>query len=182
MAHIQKAINLNPDNGAARINLGHLLEVNGHREEAVQELTAGIQLAPKNSDGHNIYGVILARQGKLDEAIAELQKAVALAPNSAECHYNLGRALAASGRFADALPQLEAAAKLTGGREPEILQMLAAMYSETGKYVEAVSIAAQALDLAQKQQNAELATALRANVARYQHQAEGTGSQPAINR
>ena len=182
MAHIQKAINLNPDNGAARINLGHLLEVNGHREEAVQELTAGIQLAPKNSDGHNIYGVILARQGKLDEAIAELQKAVALAPNSAECHYNLGRAFAASGRFADALPQLEAAAKLTGGREPEILQMLAAMYSETGKYVEAVSIAAQALDVAQKQQNAELATALRANVARYQHQAEGTGSQPAINR
>jgi tetratricopeptide (TPR) repeat protein len=64
----------------------------GHRQEAIDELTKGIELAPKSSDGHNIYGVILARMGKLDEAIAELQKAVDLAPQSAECRFNLGRA------------------------------------------------------------------------------------------
>jgi tetratricopeptide (TPR) repeat protein len=176
LTHIQKAIELNPDNGAARINLGHLLEVSGHRDEAIQQLTAGIELAPKNSDGHNIYGVILARQGKLDDAIAELQKAVALAPNSAECHYNLGRAYAASNRFTDALPQLESAARLTGNREPEILQLLAAMYSETGNYPQAVATAQQALDLAEKQ-NPDLATALRANLTRYQHQSEQPASQ-----
>jgi Flp pilus assembly protein TadD len=83
----------------------------GHRQEAIDELTKGIELAPKSSDGHNIYGVILARMGKLDEAIAELQKAVDLAPQSAECRFNLGRAFAASNRFADALPQFEAAAQ-----------------------------------------------------------------------
>ena len=182
MTHIQKAIELNPDNGAARINLGHLLEVSGHRDEAIQQLTAGIELAPKNSDGHNIYGVILARQGKLDEAIAELQKAVALAPNSAECHYNLGRAFAASGRFAEALPQLESAARLTGSREPEILQLLAAMYSETGNYPQAIAIAQQALDLAKQQQNTDLATALRANLTRYQHQSEQPASPPMPNQ
>jgi tetratricopeptide (TPR) repeat protein len=181
MTHIQKAIELNPDNGAARINLGHLLEVRGHRDEAIQQLTAGIELAPKNSDGHNIYGVILARQGKLDEAIAELQKAVALAPNSAECHYNLGRAFAASNRFTDALPQLETAARLTGSREPEILQLLAAMYSETGNYPQAIAIAQQALDLANQQQNTSLATALRANLTRYQHQSEQPASPSTPN-
>jgi Flp pilus assembly protein TadD len=79
----------------------------GHRQEAIDELTKGIELAPKSSDGHNIYGVILARMGKLDEAIVELQKAVDLAPQSAECRFNLGRAFAASNRFADALPQFE---------------------------------------------------------------------------
>ncbi len=170
-AQIQKAIELDPDNGAGHINLGHLLEVTGHREEAVEQLRQGIQIAPKNADGHNLYGVILAREGKMDEAIAELQQAVALAPGSAECHYNLGRANAATGRFAEALPQFETAAKLTGSREPAILQMLAAMYSETGNYPQAVLIAQQALDIADKQQNSELATALRANLARYQHQA-----------
>jgi len=172
LTHIQKAIELNPDNGAAHINLGHLLEVSGHRDEAIQQLTAGIELAPKNPDGHNIYGVILARQGKLDEAIAELQKAVALAPSSAECHYNLGRAYAAGNYFTDALPQLESAAKLTGNREPEILQMLAAMYSEAGNYPQAISTAEQALNLAESKQNADLTSALRANLARYQHQSE----------
>jgi tetratricopeptide (TPR) repeat protein len=173
MAQIQKAIELDPDNGAAHINLGHLLEVTGHRQEAIEQLKIGIQIAPKNADGHNIYGVILAREGKMGEAITELQQAVTLAPGSAECHYNLGRAYAATDRFPEALSQFEAAAKLTGSREPSILQMLAAMYSETGNFSQAVIIAQQALDIADKQQNTELASALRANLARYQHQALG---------
>jgi tetratricopeptide (TPR) repeat protein len=181
MTQIQKAIALDPDNGAAHINLGHLLEVTGHRDEAVQQLTQGIQIAPKNADGHNIYGVILAREGKMDEAIAQLQQAVTLSPNSAEGHYNLGRAFAAVSRFPEALSQFEAAAKLTANREPAILQMLAAMYSETGNYPQAVTIAQQALDIAGKQQNSDLATALRANLDRYQRQAEqapGTSGTP----
>jgi len=177
LVQIQKAIELNSDNGAAHINLGHLLEVTGHREEAIQQLTKGIELAPKNADGHNIYGVILARQGKLNQAIAELQQAVDLAPRSAECRYNLGRAFAANGRFGEALPQFEAAASLSGGKEPAILQMLAAMYSEIGKYTQAITTAQQALELAEKQQNQELAAALRGNIALYEHQAQAGPSQ-----
>lgn len=177
LVQIQKAIELNSDNGAAHINLGHLLEVTGHREEAIQQLTKGIELAPKNADGHNIYGVILARQGKLNQAIAELQLAADLAPRSAECRYNLGRAFAASGRFGEALPQFEAAASLSGGKEPAILQMLAAMYSEIGKYTQAITTAQQALELAEKQQNQELAAALRGNIALYEHQAQAGPSQ-----
>jgi Flp pilus assembly protein TadD len=183
-AEIDKAIELNPDNGSAHINLGHMLEVmGGHRQEAIDELTKGIELAPKSSDGHNIYGVILARMGKLDEAIAELQKAVDLAPRSAECRFNLGRAFAASNRFTDALPQFEAAAQLSGGKEPAILQMLAAIYSETGQFQKALETAQHALDLAVQQQNNDLATALRGNIARYQLQARngqpsGGGSTP----
>jgi tetratricopeptide (TPR) repeat protein len=176
MPHIQKAIELNPDNGAAHVNLGHLLEVTNHRDEAIEQLTKGIELAPKNADGHNIYGVILAREGKLDLAIAELQKAVDLAPRSAESHYNLGRAFAASSRFTDALPQFESAANLSGGKEPAILQMLAAMYSETGKYQQAVTTARQALALAEQQQNTDLAAALRGNIALYEHQAQSGAS------
>ncbi len=68
-------------------------------------------------------------------------------------------------------------------REAAILQMLAAMHSETGNYQQAVAIAQQALDLAEQQQNTDLANALRGNLARYQHQAQegrlpGTAQQP----
>lgn len=177
MAHIAKALQLNPDNGAAHINMGHVLEVmGGHREQAVSELQQGIELAPKNADGHNVYGVILAREGKLDEAIAELQRAVGLAPQCSECRYNLGRAFAASNRFTEALPQFEAAAGITGGKEPAILQMLAAMYSETGKYQEAIATAQHALDLAVARNDQALADSLRANLARYEAQAQGSSS------
>jgi tetratricopeptide (TPR) repeat protein len=175
--HIQKALELNPDNGHAHINLGHILEQRGgYREEARAELLKGIELAPKSSDGHNIYGVILAREGKLDEAIAELRKAVDLAPNSAECHYNLGRALAAGNRIADAVPQFEAAASLTGGKEPAVLQMLAGVYADTGNYAKAIEVAQHALDLAEQRNEAELASQLRANLARYR--AQGGVAQP----
>ena len=182
MTQIEKAIELDADNGAAHINLGHLLEVTGHRPEAIEQLKLGMMVAPKNADGHNIYGVILAREGKLDEAIQELQQAVTLAPTSAECRFNLGRAFAASSRFSEALPQFEAAARITTYHEPAILQMLAAMYSETGNYQEAVATAKRALDLAEQLQNTELANALRGNLARYQHQAEGASAAGGRNQ
>jgi tetratricopeptide (TPR) repeat protein len=174
IAEIQKAIELNPDNGAAHINLGHALEEEGgHRQEAIEELTKGIELAPKSADGNNILGVILARTGKLDEAVIHMQKAVELAPNSVEYHFNLGRAFAASSRFAEALPQFEEAANLSGGQDPVILQMLAGMYSETGKYQDAVTTAEHALDIAIQQHNDPLAASLRGNIARYTRQARG---------
>jgi len=176
MAHIQKAIELNPENGAAHVNLGHMLEqMGGHRQEAIEELLKGIELAPKSSDGHNVYGVILARQGKLDEAIAELQKAIELAPRCADCRYNLGRAFAASNRFPEALPQLEAANNFSGNQQPLILQMLAAMYSENGKYQQAVATAQHALEIAVQQQNDDLTKELRGNIARYQMQQAQAG-------
>jgi Flp pilus assembly protein TadD len=175
-AQIQKAIELNPDNGVAHINLGHMLEeMGGHRQEAIDELTKGIKLAPNSADGPNALGVIYGRMGRMDEAIAEMKKAVALGPQSAEYHYNLGRAYAATSRFDDALFQFKAAADFSGGREPEVQQMLAAMYSETGQYQKAVTTARQALDLAIERKNEALAEKLRESLARYEYQLRTTG-------
>jgi hypothetical protein len=53
------------------------------------------------------------------------------------------------------------------------------MYSETGNDLKAVIIARQALDLAEKQQNGDLASALRASLARYQRQADAESATPA---
>jgi len=102
----------------------------------------------------------------IDEGVEHLAKAVELAPRSAEYRYNFGRVLAAKGRFADAAVQFEQAANLTSMREPAILDILAAMYSETGRYKEAVATAQQALDLANGR-NAELAASLKASLERY---------------
>lgn len=172
---IQKAIDLDPDNGSAHINMGHVLEaMGGHRGEAIEQLTKGLELAPKSADGHNIYGVILARMGKLDEAITELKLAVRYGPRSAECHFNLGRAYAATSQFALALPQFQSASELTQGKEPYFLQMLAAMYSETGQYQKAVDTAQKALDLANQRKDADLTRSLQGNLERYQRQLKQT--------
>ncbi len=90
-----------------------------------------------------------------------------------EYHYNLGRVLAAKGRFADAATQFEQAAKLTNMQEPAVLDMLAAMYAETGRYTEAIATARKALDLANAQRNAELAASLKSSLERYEALARG---------
>ncbi len=81
--------------------------------------------------------------------------------------------LAAKSRFADAAAQFEQAANLSGMKEPAILDMLAAMYAETGRYQEAIVTARKALDAANQQRNAELAASLKSSLERYEALARG---------
>lgn len=51
---------------------------------------------------------------------------------------------------------------------PAILEMLAATYSDTGRYSEAVEVARGALELATQRHDDALATRLKASLARYE--------------
>jgi Flp pilus assembly protein TadD len=177
-AYFQKALELDPDNPKAQVNLGGALAESGRLAEGIEHLQRGVQIEPDFADGQNNLGAALARSGALDEALAHLEKAVTLAPRDVGYRYNFGRTLAAKGRFADAATQIEEAAKLSGMKEPVILQMLAAMYSETGRYPEAVTTAQHALDLAAGERNQALETALRADLDHYEALAQ-KGRQPA---
>ncbi len=169
LTEFQKAVELNPDNGAAHVNLGDALaEEGGHVDEAIQELNKGIELQPESANAHNGLGVELARAQRLDEAATHMQKAVSLAPNSADFRYNFGRVLATKGDFPAAVVQFETAAKLSGMQSPAILEMLAATYSDLGRYLEAVQTARLALDLATQQQNTDLAARLKVSLMRYE--------------
>lgn len=170
--HFEKALAINPDNASAAMNLGNALSAEGgHTGEAIALLRKALETAPDSPDGQNGLGVALAHAGQLGEATAHLQKAVELIPKDPGYRFNLGRVFAARGMFAEALPQFEEAARLTNQQDPAVLQMLAAMLSETGRYAEAVTTAERALDLAGKEQNDGLAAALEGNLARYRAQA-----------
>ena len=142
-------------------------------------LNKGVDLDADSATGQNDFGIALARAGSLDEAIMHIQKAVALAPNDADYHYNLGRVLAAKGSFKDALPPFEEAAKLSKMQRPTVLQMLAAMYSENGRYAEAIATARRALDLANAEKDGMLASALQGNLQHYEAQEQSeSGASP----
>jgi tetratricopeptide (TPR) repeat protein len=171
--HFETALGINPDNASAEVNLGNALSAEGgHTQEAIALLTKGLEAAPNSPDGQNGLGVVLAHEGNLADATPHLLKAVELAPQDAGYRYNLGRVLAAQSRFAEALPQFEEAARLTNRQDPAVLQMLAAMESETGQFANAVATAQAALDVARQQQNGTLAASLEANLARYRSQAQ----------
>ena len=177
--HFETALGINPDNASAEVNLGNALSAEGgHTQEAIELLTKGLETAPNSPDGQNGLGVALAHEGNLEEATPHLLKAVDLAPQDAGYRYNLGRVLAAQSRFAEGLPQFEEAARLTNRQDPAVLQMLAAMESETGQFANAAATAQAALVLARQQQNGVLATSLEANLARYRAQAQSGSGGP----
>lgn len=84
-----------------------------------------------------MLGIVLARAGKLDESVVQLRQAVSLAPDSPEYHFNLCRFLAAEHHFPETIPECEKVVELWGGNEPQSLSMLAAMYSEVGRFSDA---------------------------------------------
>jgi hypothetical protein len=60
--------------------------------------------------------------------------------------------------------------------------MLAAMYSENGRYVDAIATARRALELAHQEQDQALAGSLQMNLQRYEGQAKNAQAQPAIQK
>jgi len=60
------------------------------------------------------------------------------------------------------------AVELTRGREPAMLDTLAAAYAETGRFAEAAQTARRALALAMEQNQASLAERIKARIALYE--------------
>ncbi len=166
----KKSLEINPKNPIAEGNLAAALIETGRTDEATGHIDKALTLDPEFADAHNLLGIVLARAGRLEEGVAHLEKAVALNPDSLEYQFNLGRVLAARHSFADAIPHFEKAAELSGGQEPQILEMLAAMYSEVGRFPDAVRVARRALELAARANDYALAETLRARVAYYESQ------------
>lgn len=181
--HFEKAVELNPDNASAQINMGNALSLKKEQlPEALIHLRKGVELDPDSASGQNDLGIALARTNSLDESIIHLQKAVASSPDAVDYRYNLGRVLAAKGNFSDALTQFERASNLSRMQKPEILQMLAAMYSENGRYAEAIATARRALELATQGQDQSLSSSLQANLQRYESQARSSPPHGAMQK
>ncbi len=166
----EKSLEINPKNSLAESNLAAALIEAGRTQEAVGHINKALELDPEFADAHNLLGLVLARAGRLDEGVAQLEKAAALSPDSLEFQFNLGRVLAARHSFAEAIPHFEKAVELSGGQEPQSLEMLAAMYSEGRRFRDAARVARQALDLATRENNSTLAQTMRARIAYYESQ------------
>ncbi len=163
-----RCVALQPESARAQNNYGAALTEAGRMAEAVEHCRKAVELDPEYADARNSLAAALGRLERVDEAIPHLEKAVQIKPDDFDYRYNLGRFLAAAGRFQEAAPHFEKAASLSQGREPLSLEMLAAMYSEMGRYREAVEAVRRALDIAVSQNNSELAEKLRTRLAFYQ--------------
>ncbi len=87
------ATTLNPEYGAAWLNLGQTRLLRGRGRDAVGTFRRAVELMPDAAEAHAYLGTALLREGDLPAAIQALRQAVRLDGHLAEAHYNLGLAL-----------------------------------------------------------------------------------------
>ena len=171
--HYRRSLRLNPEYMRAHNNLGRALASQGKLTEAIQHYRHALRINPDATLAHRNLGVTLQTLGKYADAIDHYTKALQLSPRSVRTLGQLGWLLAtcpdASVRDGSKAMELaEKAVHLSGGRDPIILDTLAAAHAETGRYPEAAEIARLALNLATEQENSALADAIRIRLQLYE--------------
>jgi Tetratricopeptide repeat len=115
-------------------------------------------------------GDSLAALGRFDEAVPLYQSALQLVSDDASLHMSLARALASSGQEDAAVMVIEHAVMLPSGRDPDVLAVGAQVLSQVGRMTAAVHLAEEALRLAERAGNTQLAQTLRADLTKYRRQ------------
>jgi len=132
-----------------------------------------LEVDPKQVQTYYNLGGALYMQGKIREALARWREGLRVDPNHlpllsqtawvlATCPVALVR------NGSEAVELAQRAVHASGGRDPAILDTLAAAYAEVGRFPEAVQTARQALALATQQNAQPLAEGLKARIALYE--------------
>lgn len=166
IAHFEKAASLSPDYPDAHNNLASALLATGRPADALPQFQTAIRLNPEYAEAQTNLGSLLLNMDRLDEAIPHLRKAVDYKPDDANAQANLVLGLGRAGKFADALPHAQEAVKLSGGKSPSMLELLAEVYAEQGRFSEAVETMRRALTAATS--DAHLAEKVKAKIALYE--------------
>ena len=87
-----KAVELNPKDPDARLNLAYAYERQGRTDEAISQYQKAVELNSGNSIAHNNLGVLYDRKGLYEEAIREFETALQIDPKSTTGSENLATA------------------------------------------------------------------------------------------
>lgn len=92
MVSCNKAIEIDPKNGAAYYYRGNVHSAKGDFDRAIADYAVAIRLDPKAENAYYYRGLARINKGDFDKAIADYTKYIELDPNLAEAYHN--RALA----------------------------------------------------------------------------------------
>ena len=190
----RKALEIRPDYTDALCNLGAAFLQKGRLDEAIEQYQKAVAIEPDSAEAHNNLGYALLQRGQVREAIVHYQTSLEIQPDNPDTHNTLAWVLAtwpepSVRNGVNAVALAGQANRLSGGRNPVIIETLAAANAEAGRFSEAVTTARRAVQLASAQSNAPLVKALQAQIELYQaghpfHEPAQTnrpsGSRPAL--
>jgi tetratricopeptide (TPR) repeat protein len=102
LAHLRRAIQLNPRYAEPHYCLGNFWKANGRLNEAIDSFQQAIKLDPNFTSAHYNLGNILKGMGRFDEAIEHYQQTFRIDPTHANSQGALGETFGILGRFREA--------------------------------------------------------------------------------
>jgi tetratricopeptide (TPR) repeat protein len=135
--HLEKAVRLNPNSGAARTNLAANLSRLGKLGPAEEQFRKAAQLEPENFDANHNLGEVYVRAGKVAEATPFLEKAQRIDPSSYDNGYDLSLAYLLTGQTKNARELI--LALLQQKNTAELHNLLAEVEEKDGNFVAAAN-------------------------------------------
>jgi tetratricopeptide (TPR) repeat protein len=143
--HFQNAIQLKPNDEAARLGLADSLERRGRIAEAEQVFRKAIDLRPNYWAVYNYLGIFYWRQGRYREAEQMFATVTRLEPDNVRGFSNLGAMRILEDRYADAIPTFQRSVAISPS--PDAYSNLGTAYFYTHRYSEAAGTYAKAAEL-----------------------------------
>src|SRR5271157_1483696 len=142
----RNALEMDPSDGKAHLNLGYSLGQTGRLREALAEYRKACDLSPDDPIAFADLALALRLDGKPDEAISNYRKSLALDAANAGVQADLGAMLSGKGETAEGLEHLEKAVAL----KPEsaaVHSMFASALLRVGRTADATAHLEEAVDL-----------------------------------
>src|SRR6185503_19022629 len=133
----------NPRHADAWHMLAGLIIRAGRGGEAIESALRAHELDRRNSAYLNTLGIAYAEAQQLNDAVRVFKRSLKERPGRADSHYNLGKAHARLGELAEAERCYLRAGQLDPERA-EVINTLVALYSQQGRYHDALPLLARA--------------------------------------
>jgi Flp pilus assembly protein TadD len=169
----RNALEKDPSEGRAHLNLAYALIQTGQPREALAEYRKACDLSPEDplafaesALAMAQAGALLSEKGAAAEGIEHLEKAVALKPESAAVRYKLASALLTAGQTGEAIAHFSKAVELA----PDSIEFrvgFADALSRAGRLSDAIAQLQKSIDISGGQ-DGELVRNLRARLASYE--------------
>ena len=113
IAHLQKALEIDPDDVETHNTLGYALLQKGQAEEALSHFQRALEIEPNRvASVHYNLGHTLLQKGRVDEAISHLEKALKIDSSYVPAYSDLGYALLQKGRVEESFAHLQRALEI----------------------------------------------------------------------
>jgi tetratricopeptide (TPR) repeat protein len=173
LVQLRQALASDPAYAPAHYNLGLVLSQRGDAQGAIREWRSAIDLDPKYAEAHVSLGDALSAQGRTAEALAHWRAGLELQPNDAKALRRMAWVLATSPDAAlrdgaEAVAFAVRALELSGGKDAQALDTLAAAYAEKGQFANAALTARRAQARAAQENQPALAHDIGVRMALYE--------------